>query len=1299
MKREGTIGAAALLTLAAVVGVSFLPSSRPPGGENAHPKGSATIAEKKEKADKGPGEWCDELQSRLKNFLEVKNDQQLDVPDSCYPDPANKDLSKPIAKPQAAQLKFVIAILPDPLHTHLPVLFDELTIAIQEGAQDEKYEFDGSWLPWEDQEKNYTHLDDQDQADDRKEKRENQPGIILFRGPADADTSKTPDKPAGTFAKLSPQYSGGLIVFVVGEDATHGLHRAQFRNALAWINKLNPQVFAGNRRPAILGPTFSGSLASLAQILQEGAQDPNRDPALCPQVAIFSGSVSAKDPADRFVQQFSEACAGQPPPVFHSFVQSDQTMLNRFCRYMHLEQPYFDPHKLAIVSEDETAYGIANETPDTSKGDAKSAPDLDYCGGALHLFYPRDISALRGAYQTSSIFSSGGTAQSAESSRQNLPSDLADPAGEVHDSIKSYGGNQTPLTQEALLLQLSTTLRVMHARYVVISGTNSLDQIFLTDFLHRTYPDARIIITAPDLLFARERGSTSLGGTMTLSTYPLAAEARRWASYPKQWPSDRVFSADVAEGSYIALRLLLNEPALKGDTAAYGCHLDDRDRSRMFLPHVICDSPADEQHKSVVVALPDYNPPYWLTSGTCVEPSCGEPCPYEGPPTWLSAIAVNRFWPLAALNESTIRRELPAEMRGHTWPPPGGALLDSDKLPGRRPEMPLEMRIFWVLLIVFASFQAWCCWKGSFTRKPSFRAHFACVDCSAHEWLVLAGSSCVAFLGIETALSCAALFPPAYQFHYPLVSLACGIVVCALALTAMGASCLCHYRLSKDRILNKNNEGPHRDLLLAENRRSWWLRGFLYSSCLLVLMLLFLFLNIPPVAWTPQPANHVLALWRSMHLTAGISWLVPMLAVLAGFYAAVWFLLHGLALFGPDRPLLPRIADLQLQEENHRYVMKMFSREEAAEDLEKLCRPFNLSTGILALCLFVAFIAVAWAMNWGYPAGSLGQQRYFYIVMLWLDLCCSLLLAETWRLLRIWRRLKTLLAFLDRLPLRRTMAALHGFSWGSVWKMSGNVLEVRYEFLSRQIECMNHTITSLSKARDTQKVSADRVDPSIKALLATLGQVMSFADWYAENFNKRDAGYLEPFRCVQLDCAETTGLILSTLLVPVWFQEGTSLLQTLVKEKPDEPSPDAPPPSKKEWVRNAEEFVCLTYLAFIQNVLGRLRTVSLTIVALFLAATVALSSYPFDPREALSGFLVVILVLAGTAIFNVYAEMHRDATLSHVTNTNPGELGTDFWVKLLGFGFAPVVGLVARIFPSVSDFLFSWLQPSISSLK
>jgi hypothetical protein len=65
----------------------------------------------------------------------------------------------------------------------------------------------------------------------------------------------------------------------------------------------------------------------------------------------------------------------------------------------------------------------------------------------------------------------------------------------------------------------------------------------------------------------------------------------------------------------------------------------------------------------------------------------------------------------------------------------------------------------------------------------------------------------------------------------------------------------------------------------------------------------------------------------------------------------------------------------------------------------------------------------------------------------------------------------------------------------------------------------------------------------------------------------------------------------------------------------------------------------------------------------------------------------------------VYAEMHRDATLSHVTNTKPGELGTEFWIKIIGFGFAPFIGLLTRIVPGIGDFLFSWLQPGLSALK
>jgi len=153
------------------------------------------------------------------------------------------------------------------------------------------------------------------------------------------------------------------------------------------------------------------------------------------------------------------------------------------------------------------------------------------------------------------------------------------------------------------------------------------------------------------------------------------------------------------------------------------------------------------------------------------------------------------------------------------------------------------------------------------------------------------------------------------------------------------------------------------------------------------------------------------------------------------------------------------------------------------------------------------------------------------------------------------------------------------------------------------------------------------------------------------------------------------------------------------KGEKENATPTALPLAKYKHVQNAEEFVCLTYLAFIQNVLGRLRTLAMTIVALFIAATVAVSSYPFDPRQALSAILLVLFAVAGAVIVKVYAEMHRDSTLSHVTNTRPGELGGEFWFKIIGFGFAPAAGLLTRIFPGITDFVFSWLQPGVSSLK
>src|SRR5208337_3023598 len=85
--------------------------------------------------------------------------------------------------------------------------------------------------------------------------------------------------------------------------------------------------------------------------------------------------------------------------------------------------------------------------------------------------------------------------------------------------------------------------------------------------------------------------------------------------------------------------------------------------------------------------------------------------------------------------------------------------------------------------------------------------------------------------------------------------------------------------------------------------------------------------------------------------------------------------------------------------------------------------------------------------------------------------------------------------------------------------------------------------------------------------------------------------------------------------------------------------------------RLAEEFVVLPYLGFIQNVLGRMRTITIGMFWLFILATLSVVSYPFDPRPLLGGIFLSVFLVVFVIVFYIYAGMYRDTTLSHITNT------------------------------------------------
>jgi hypothetical protein len=128
---------------------------------------------------------------------------------------------------------------------------------------------------------------------------------------------------------------------------------------------------------------------------------------------VFSGTVGSCQSANWFLYN-------KPADTkLRVFQENDELQLHRLFQYLQRQGEHL--RNLAILSEDETAYGgfsfhesstSQSEEPrgqNQAEGfcDALAGIDASRYDLPVDLYYPRDISALRTAYQTQSIFSSG----------------------------------------------------------------------------------------------------------------------------------------------------------------------------------------------------------------------------------------------------------------------------------------------------------------------------------------------------------------------------------------------------------------------------------------------------------------------------------------------------------------------------------------------------------------------------------------------------------------------------------------------------------------------------------------------------------------------------------------------------------------------------------------------------------------------------------------------------------------------------------------------------------------------------
>jgi hypothetical protein len=137
---------------------------------------------------------------------------------------------------------------------------------------------------------------------------------------------------------------------------------------------------------------------------------------------------------------------------------------------------------------------------------------------------------------------------------------------------------------------------------------------------------------------------------------------------------------------------------------------------------------------------------------------------------------------------------------------------------------------------------------------------------------------------------------------------------------------------------------------------------------------------------------------------------------------------------------------------------------------------------------------------------------------------------------------------------------------------------------------------------------------------------------------------------------------------------------------------------KTTYLHCCEDFVALQCCRYVAHNVEHVQRIASCISLTFLLLLVFFNSYSPEGPQAVARTLAVLFVMVGYLIVRVLASMERNATLSIISRTKPGELNSEFWVQLLTLGGLPLLGVLAHLFPSLSQFLFRWVAPGVQAV-
>jgi hypothetical protein len=1091
----------------------------------------------------------------------------------------NEERSKLWCIPEKASVRAMIAIVPDPVHSHLLLAFDRSVEALQLSAEAMHYLQDRYWLPWQPQ---TPGAPQEPQGGDKSK----QPGLLLFRmnGPAAQPSNGKSTKPAV------------LYVFLVAETSTAGIHGTQFSNAVQYVQQVCKKSadYAGctnGNNISILGPTFSGSLASLRALTQSQNSL---------QFTAYSGTASSicaihdqglfKQSA--LIEDFSPDCLKQNiPPApnldFRSMVGDEETAVQKFLATLKdrdaIQCGKGNAAQVAILSEADTTYGGAAGIAEATKTDENTrGPAHDECF-YTHFRYPREISSLRNAAASSEPPAVTKQSNSSDDPAY-LPFTLADQQPNSGDEPPDFSWTQGPLSKEAVLMKFAAELRRGHYKYVGLIGTNVVDVLFLAKFLRSACPDVRLFIFDADLLFERDTDNAPYIGMLSISTYPLIGRDLSWIR-TQQAPPRLPFADQFEQGLYNAAVL-----AMKKALAA------------------------------------QQNPPLMEVGADKFDPATGIL------PVWVTIAGTGGYWPvqmIAAQRVDKTKAEIPFIAR-----------MDSEDF----------SPAWWTLTLLLAAmgiFQAWM----FFTIKPTamLLREFSMQNAAPDQRFFFLN-----VLSIALALALATLITPAMKFGCNAGSYVWwAVAVGALAILAL--VCACAYLARLKTISGKSKICSATAWLGALLAGMVWFR-----------------------LHTDDPTHYGFFFgYRAANLATGVSPLTPVFLLLVAIYTWGMFEIWRLRFDDKVRPRL-NVAEGCPGNKEEKQIACSVNR-------------FWLDPNYVVV-FFLASLAWVLALHPSHPFHLIEKLSFGRLYEVVFCIVVALMLSSGLRLNQTWTYLHHLLLELERSPIGPSFSRLKGTNWSPVWGAGG-----------QQVEWTN--IAKSFAVLEQIKEDQEQGDPNEKdpKLLGDIQSANGKRKEIHDIIQDENAGQYSSlgtlFNELQDAFADTLKkamAILNATNHAALAEDGESgkgdagVVVNCCKQEPD---------VKVERRRHMEQYVALRYVAFIRGALGHIRLWLILQAAVFSLVLLSLNVYSFEPHRSLIWTFAAVFVILGGMAISVLMQIERNHVLSRITGSQPNELGTSFYIRIVMLGAVPLLTLLATHFPAIGHYLLSFLQPGMEALK